>query len=225
MGARAQTPTMETHIGAEGFRSQKVNEGEQMGNITDGEKLVRTEQDVLKAQQIPLFTSNRSLVTDVPDDREENVGSIDSDSISQSSSATTQYPTLSKSIDLESDDDPMKLRKVALRNMALAGFPLCSISDLLPADERPGSSTLPPPDLPFYSKLKPISPARRALMRDMMEETRRTLHYNPYTLVNLGKEPNLGLPMIYLNAVYEPSEYDLEKEPDVFREQSYECVG
>ena len=225
MGARAQTPTMETHIGAEGFRSQKVNEGEQMGNITEGEKLVRTEQDVLKAQQIPLFTSNRSLVTDVRNDREENVDSIDSDSISQSSSAT-QYPTLSKSIDLESVDDPMKLWKVALRNMALAGVPLCGISDVLLADERPSSSTLPPPpDLPFYSKLKPISPARRALMRDMMAETRRTLHYNPYTLVNPGKEPNLGLPMIYLNAAYEPSEYDLEKEPDVFREQSYECVG
>jgi len=31
--------------------------------------------------------------------------------------------------------------------------------------------------------------------------------------------------MVYINAVYEPYEYDLDKEPDVFREQSYEYVG
>jgi hypothetical protein len=94
--------------------------------------------------------------------------------------------------------------------MALEGFPLRRISGPLLADERP--SLPPPPNLRFYSKLKPISPARRALMKDMIEETRRTLHYNPYTLVDLGEEPNLGLPLVWVNAVYEPYEYDLEKE-------------
>jgi len=134
-----QDTAEEAHIGAEGFTSQEVNEGE------------------------------------------------------------IQDPTLSRPIDLESADDPVKLRKAGLRNMALAGFPLRHSANLVLADERPASSNLPPPpDLPFYSKLKPISPARRALMRDLMEEIRRTLHYNPYTLVDLGKEPNLGLPMVYV---------------------------
>ena len=149
----------------------------------------------------------------------ENLGSFHSGSIYQSPSRT-QDPTLSEPIDLESADDPVKLRKAALRNMALAG------SNLSSTNERTSSSILPPPpDLPFYSKLKPISPVRRALMRDLMEETRRTLHYNPYTLVDLGKEPNLGLPMVYVNAVYEPYEYDLESEPELFREEIYECLG
>ena len=81
--------------------------------------------------------------------------------------------------------------------MAFEGFPLPHNSNLVLADERAGSSNLhpPPPSLPFYSKLKPISTAQRALMRDLMEETRRTLHHNPYILVDLGKEPNLGLPI------------------------------
>ena len=109
------------------------------------------------------------------------------------SMSLTQDPTL-KCIDLESADEPVKLRKAALRNMALAGFPLRRISDLLLVDERPSSPNVPPPDLPFYSKLKPISPARRALMRDLMEETRRTLHYNPYAFVDLGKDPILSFP-------------------------------
>src|SRR5437762_251265 len=84
----------EAHIGAEELTSQKVDEGEQMGNITEGEMLVRTDQDVLKPQQNPFFTSNQSIVTDVPSGREENVDSIDSGSIYQPS---TQDPTLSKS--------------------------------------------------------------------------------------------------------------------------------
>jgi len=103
-----------------------------------------------------------------------------------------------KSIDVGSTGDTLKLRREALRNMALAGFPLHRTSNLL-LDERPSSSNLPPPpDLPFDSKPKPMSPARRALMKDLMEETRRTLHYNPYTLVDLVKEPSLGLPMVCL---------------------------
>ena len=53
-----------------------------------------------------------------------------------------------------------------------------------------------------------------------MKEGRRTLHYNPYNLVDLGKEPNLGLPMIYANAF----EHDLEKESEIFEEKSYDCV-
>ena len=30
--------------------------------------------------------------------------------------------------------------------------------------------------------------------------------------------------MVYVNAIYELYEYDLEKEPHVFGKQSYECV-
>jgi hypothetical protein len=96
-----------------------------------------------------------------------------------------------KSIDVGSTGDTLKLRREALRNMALAGFPLHRTSNLL-LDERPSSSNLPPPpDLPFDSKPKPMSPARRALMKDLMAETRRTLHY---TLVDLAKDRALGFP-------------------------------
>ena len=119
----------------------------------------------------------------------------------------------------------MQLRKAALRNMAIADFPLRRHSNVVLADERPSSTSLPPPDLLFYSKLKPISPARRAVMRDLMEETRRTLHYDPYALVDLSKKPNLGLPMVYVNAVYEPYEDDLGLEPEMFGAESCECVG
>jgi hypothetical protein len=155
----------------------------------------------VKPQQIRFFTSDRSLVADISGGRAENVDSLDSVSIYQSPSLT-QDSTLSNFIDLESADGPMRLRKAALRNMAIAGFLLRRSSNLDPANERPSSTSLSPPNLPFYSKLKPISPARRALMRDLMEETRRTLHYNPYTLIDLGKEPNLGFPIVYVNAVY-----------------------
>lgn len=214
----------ETRIGAKELTSQKVNEGEQIGNIMGGEKLVKAEQYVVKPQQISFFTSDRSLVHDISGGRAENVDLFDSVSIYQSPSLK-QASTLSRFIGLESVDDPMQLRKAALRNMAIAGFPLRRSSNPVLGDECPGSTSISPPDLPFYSKLKPISPARRALMRDLMEETRRTLHYNPYTFVDLGKEPNLGLPIPYVNAGYEPYEDGLELEPEIFGAESYECVG
>lgn len=196
----------EAHIGVEELASRKINE-EQMANIAEGESLDGREQGFVKAQHTPLLTSNRSLVSNLLGDRAENVDSIDSSSIDKSPSLT-QGPTLNKSIDLESADDPEKLPKAALKDMAFEGFPLPHSSNLVLADERAGSSNLhpPPPNLPFYSKVKPISTARRALMRDLMEETRRTLQHNPYILVDLDKEPNLGLPMVYVNAVYEPYE-------------------
>jgi len=75
--------------------------------------------------------------------------------------------------------------------MVLTGSPLHCSSNLALADERLSSSNLPPPDLPLYSELKPISPARRALMSDLMEESHHTLLYNPYNLMDLGKELNL----------------------------------
>jgi hypothetical protein len=78
-----------------------------------------------------------------------------------------------------STEAALKLRRAALRNMA--DFPLHRISNLVPAEERPSSSNLPPlPDLPFDSKAKPMSPARRALMKDIIEEARHTLYCNPY---------------------------------------------
>lgn len=215
----------EAPIGAEGLISQAIDEGDQMGNITEREKLSKTELDVVEAQQISFLPSNRSLIAEIPGGRAEKVDSFDSSSIYQSLSLT-QDPAFTKPIDLGSADDPVKLRRAALRNMALEGFPLHRTSNLVLADERLSSSNLPPPpDLPFDSKPKPMSPARRALMKDLMEETRQTLHYNPYILMDLGKELNLGLPMVYVDAVYEPYEYDLEDEPGMFQEESYNCVG
>ena len=86
-----------------------------------------------------------------------------------------------KPIGLGSTDDPLQLRRAALRNLFIAGFTLHRTSNLV-LDERPRSSKNlpPPPELVFDSKPQPMSPARRALMKDMMEETRRTLDYGPY---------------------------------------------
>ena len=171
------TPDEDVLVGPEGFTPRNVEEREQ---ITDAQKMVRSEQDVVQAQQTPFFISTRSHVAEIPDDTAENVESFDSGTAMYQSQALTQDPNLSKSIDLESTDDPVKLRRAALRNMALTGFPLHRSSNLALAEQRPSSSNLPPPpDLPFYSKPKRMSPARRALIKDMMEEGRRTLHYDP----------------------------------------------
>lgn len=191
----------EIRIDAQRLTSQKVNEGEQIGNIMVGKKL-ETEHGLVKPQQIPFFTSDRFFVTDISGGKAENVDLFDSGWIYQLSSLT-QDSTLSKFIDLKSEDDPVQLRKAALRNMTTAGFPLHHCSNLVLADERLRSTSLPPPpELPFYSELKLISPTRRALMRGLMEETRRTLDYNPYALVDLGKEPNLGINMIIGQKVF-----------------------
>jgi hypothetical protein len=215
----------DAQIGAEALTSHKASEEEQMRNIIGDDSLTKAEQGIVEAQQIPFHTSSRSLVPDVPGDKVEIKDSFDSGIIHQSPHLT-QDSTSSKPIDLESVDNPMELRRAVLRNLALAGFPIHRSSNMILADESSTSSILPPPpDLPFYSRLKPISPARRTLMKDLMEETRRTLHYDPYALVDLAKECNLGLPMIYVNAVYQPYENDLEMEPELFQEESYDCTG
>ena len=97
----------EAHIGVEELASRKINE-KQMANISEGESLDGREQGFVKAQHTPLLTSNRSLVSDLLGDRAENVDSIDSGSIDKSPSLT-QGPNLSKLVDLESADDPVKL--------------------------------------------------------------------------------------------------------------------
>jgi hypothetical protein len=97
--------------------------------------------------------------------------------------------------------DSLKLRRETLRTVALTGFPLYRTSN--PVLDRPASSSglPPPPNLPFNSQAQPVSPTRRALMKDLLEQSRRTLHYNPYTIVDLRRERTLGQGRCRLRAV------------------------
>lgn len=100
-----------------------------------------------------------------------------------------------------SSTDAFKARRKTLKRIALTGFPLYRTSN--PVLDRPASSSglPPPPNLPFNSQAQPMSPTRRALMKDLLEQSRRTLHYNPYTIVDLRRERTLGQGRCRLRAV------------------------
>jgi hypothetical protein len=51
-----------------------------------------------------------------------------------------------------------------------------------------------------------------------MEEMRKTIDWNPFMTVDLGRVPNLGLPRMYIAGHVEPYEDELGRQPVPFKE-------
>ena len=113
-----------------------------------------------------------------------------------------------------------------LQQKTLAGNPLYQNGGLIQAEElarRPSVTTEDPrPDITGYEP-KSISNERKQQMRPFMEEMQKTIDWNPFMAVDLGRVPNLGLPRIYITGRVEPYEDDLGRQPVGFKEVDFDC--
>jgi hypothetical protein len=88
-------------------------------------------------------------------------------------------------------------RHTILQQKPFAGSPLYQNRSLAQAEElarRPSTTHEDPrPDITGYEP-KSISDERKRQMRPFMEETRKTIDWNPFMTADFSRVPNLSLP-------------------------------